>query len=63
MAENTATVGNSEFDWSAIGKKQDNYSSDDRNKMDELYEKTLKTITDLQLVEGIIVASLTDVPF
>ena len=56
MAENTANIGSADFDWSAIGKKQDNYSSEDRQKMDEMYEKTLKTITDLQLVEGIIVA-------
>ena len=56
MAENTANVGMADFDWSAIGKKQDNYSSDDRTKLDSLYEKTLKTINDLQTIEGTIVA-------
>jgi small subunit ribosomal protein S1 len=56
MAESTANVGLADFDWSAIGKKQDNYSSDDRTKLDSLYEKTLKTINDLQTIDGTIVA-------
>jgi small subunit ribosomal protein S1 len=56
MAESAANVGLADFDWSAIGKKQDNYSSDDRTKLDSLYEKTLKTINDLQTIDGTIVA-------
>ncbi len=56
MAEVNAVVGTPDFDWSAIGKKQDNYSLDDRSKMEELYEKTLKTINDLQIMEGTVVS-------
>src|SRR5438132_1579427 len=45
-----------EFDWSTIGKKQDNYSAEDRQKLEELYEKTLKTVVDLEVIEGTVVA-------
>ena len=56
MSELNALVGVPDFDWGAIGKKQDNYSSGDRSKMDELYEKTLKTVNDLQILEGTVVS-------
>jgi small subunit ribosomal protein S1 len=55
MAAN-ASVGNPDFDWNSIGKKQDNYSSDEKAKLDELYGKSLNTITDLQIIEGRVVA-------
>ena len=55
MAEN-ALVGNPDFDWTAIGKKQDNYSSDEKAKFVELYGKSLNTIADLQIIEGVVVA-------
>jgi len=56
MAGKTAEFGVADFDWSSIGKKQDQYSSDDRAKLEDLYEKTLKTINDLQTIEGTVVA-------
>ncbi|MBK9284155.1 MAG: 30S ribosomal protein S1 [Sphingobacteriaceae bacterium] len=55
MAEK-ALVGNPDFDWSSIGKKQENYSNEEKAKFDELYGKSLNTITDLQIIEGVIVA-------
>lgn len=55
MAEK-ALVGNPDFDWSSIGKKQDNYTADEKSKFDELYGKSLNTITDLQIIEGTVVA-------
>jgi small subunit ribosomal protein S1 len=55
MASN-ASVGNPDFDWTSIGKKQDNYSSDEKAKLDELYGKSLNTINDLQILEGRVVA-------
>lgn len=55
MAEK-ALVGNPDFDWSSIGKKQDNYSNDERTKLDELYGKSLSTINDLQILEGTVVS-------
>lgn len=55
MAEK-ALVGNPDFDWSSIGKKQDNYSADERVKLDDLYGKSLSTVTDLQIIEGTVVS-------
>jgi small subunit ribosomal protein S1 len=51
-----ALVGNPDFDWNSIGKKQDNYSSDERSKLDDLYGKSLSTVNDLQILEGTVVA-------
>jgi small subunit ribosomal protein S1 len=53
---NNSQVGTADFDWSAIGKKQDNYSKEEKAKFDELYGKSLNTITDLQIIEGKVVA-------
>lgn len=55
MAEK-ALVGNPDFDWNSIGKKQDNYTTDEKAKLDELYSKSLNTIADLQIIEGKVVA-------
>lgn len=49
-------VGNADFDWNSIGKKQDNYTTDEKEKLDELYGKALSTITDAQIIEGTVVA-------
>jgi len=56
MSQETANVGSVDFDWTAIGKKQDYYSLDDRKSMDDLYEKTLKEVTNLQTIDGTVVA-------
>src|ERR1700751_688069 len=58
MSESTTLekVVTPEFDWSTIGKKQDNYSADDRQKLEDLYEKTLKTVHNLEVIEGTVVA-------
>lgn len=55
MAEQTV-VGNADFDWGSIGKKQDNYTAEEKERFDELYGKSLNTITDLQIIEGTVVA-------
>ena len=56
MPQKAPYVGNPDFDWNAIGKKQDNYSADEKEKLDELYGKKLSTITDTQILEGKVVA-------
>jgi small subunit ribosomal protein S1 len=56
MADKAQVVGNPDFDWNSIGKKQDNYSAEEKAKLDELYGQKLSTITDLQIVEGVVVA-------
>jgi small subunit ribosomal protein S1 len=59
MADKNATVGNPDFDWSSIGKKNDNYSSDERTKLDEMYGKSLSTIADAQTMQGTVVSKNT----
>jgi len=56
MAEKAQVTGNADFDWNSIGKKQDNYSAEEKAKLDELYSQKLSTIADLQIIEGIVVA-------
>lgn len=53
---NKAQTGNPDFDWDSIGKKQDNYTAKEKEKLDELYGQKLNTITDLQILEGTVVA-------
>jgi len=56
MSQTATETVTPEFDWSTIGKKQDNYSADDRKKLEDLYEKTLKTVHNLEVLEGTVVA-------
>ena len=49
-------TGNADFDWNSIGKKQDNYTASEKEKLDELYGKALSTIADAQIIEGTVVA-------
>jgi len=43
------------FDWDTIGKKHDNYSSKERKQLEDLYDKTLSSIVEQQVVDGTIV--------
>jgi len=56
MANKNATVGNPDFDWNSIGKKNDNYSSAERTALDEMYGKSLSTIADAQTMQGTVVS-------
>jgi len=56
MADKNATVGNPDFDWNSIGKKNDNYSSAERTALDEMYGKSLSTIADAQTMQGTVVS-------
>lgn len=55
MAENTATAL-PEFDWNVVGKKQDVYSKEEIAQLEKLYSGTLKSITDHEVIEGVVVA-------
>jgi len=44
------------IDWTAIGKKNDTYSSEERTKLEELYGNTLSVINEHDVVEGKIVS-------
>jgi small subunit ribosomal protein S1 len=56
MAENTALVGNPDFDWDNLGVVSESLVSLERTKMDELYGKSLNVFEDQQTIEGIVVA-------
>lgn len=45
-----------EFDWDSIGKKQENYTRTEREKLENLYENTLKSIVDHDVLDGTIVS-------
>jgi small subunit ribosomal protein S1 len=46
---------NQEINWDTIGKKQDNYSEEERVSLDTAYSKTLTTITEHQVIQGRVV--------
>ena len=45
-----------EFDWDAIGKKQEAYTADERAKLEGVYDKTLSAIVEHEVVEGSVVS-------
>ncbi len=45
-----------EFDWDAVSKKQDNYSSDERAKLEGIYGQTMSSIVEHEVIEGNVVA-------
>lgn len=56
MAETTtAPVAQADFDWNAIGKKQDVYSQEELARLESLYSGTFKSISDHEVVEGFVV--------
>jgi small subunit ribosomal protein S1 len=46
---------NVEFDWNAVGKKQDKYSEDERARLEKIYDKTLSSIAEHEVIEGTVV--------
>jgi len=50
------TPSSVDFDWDTAGKKSSNYNAADRMRMESLYEKSLSSITEHEVVEGVIVA-------
>ena len=50
------TPSSVDFDWDTAGKKSNNYNAADRLRMETLYEKSLSSITEHEVVEGVIVA-------
>ncbi|MEI6123194.1 MAG: 30S ribosomal protein S1 [Bacteroidota bacterium] len=44
-----------EFDWTTIGKKHDNYTSKQRKDLEDIYDKTLSSIVEQEVVFGTVV--------
>jgi len=53
--EEKAKIVPGEFDWDAIGKKQESYSANERLKLEGIYDKTLSAIVEHEVVEGTVV--------
>ena len=53
-AATTAKV--EEFNWDAIGKKDQIYSAAEREKLEGLYVKTLSQITEKEVIDGTVIA-------
>jgi small subunit ribosomal protein S1 len=45
-----------EFNWDAIGKKDQVYSADERKKLETMYVKTLSQITEKEVIDGTVIA-------
>jgi small subunit ribosomal protein S1 len=48
-------VAPAEFDWNAIGKKHEAYPAAERKRLEDLYEKTMSSIGDHEVVDGTVV--------
>lgn len=44
-----------EFDWDAVDKKREKYSASERTKLEGMYDKTLSSIGDHEVIDGIVV--------
>jgi len=45
-----------EFNWEALGKKQETYTEAERGKLEDIYANTLSSITEHEVIEGTIVS-------
>ncbi len=55
--QSEATVASTpEFNWDELGKKQQFYSKDERKRLEDLYEKTIKEVTEHDVMDGVVVS-------
>ncbi|GAB4280704.1 MAG: 30S ribosomal protein S1 [Marinilabiliales bacterium] len=45
-----------EFNWESLGKSEDIYSPEERKKLEDIYNQTLSTIVENEIIEGTVVA-------
>jgi small subunit ribosomal protein S1 len=45
-----------EFDWESVGKRQDSYSDAERKRLEVLYDETLKSIGEGEVIDGTVVS-------
>jgi small subunit ribosomal protein S1 len=45
-----------DFDWSTFGKKQDVYKADEKENLENVYNETLTSIADHEVIDGTVVA-------
>jgi small subunit ribosomal protein S1 len=44
-----------EFDWDSVDKKREKYSASERSKLEVMYDKTLNSIGDHEVIDGVVV--------
>ncbi len=44
-----------EFDWDSFGKKHEVYSKKDREKLEDTYSNTLKSVNENEVIDGVVV--------
>jgi small subunit ribosomal protein S1 len=44
-----------DFDWDKIGKYEETYSPDEKKEMEKVYDETLKSIADQEVLDGVVV--------
>ena len=58
-AEPKKTVVAGDFDWDNVGKNADNYPSDERTPMEELYNKTFNNVVEHEILMGTVIGLTT----
>ncbi len=53
--QNTAASVVQEFDWNSVSKKGDNYSTQERESLTEMYDGTLNSVAESEIVDGKVV--------
>ena len=51
-----ADIDDDGFDWSAIGKKTDAYTEKERTDLEDIYNKTMSSIVEHEVIDGTVVA-------
>ncbi len=54
--EPSGNVGFNDFDWTNVNDKHDNYKVDERLLYEDLYNKTLSTIAENEVIEGTVIS-------
>jgi len=44
-----------EFDWSTVSKKGQSYSNEERVRLSDMYEKTLSSVAEHEILDGSVV--------
>lgn len=54
--EKTKPAEPGDFDWDNVGKKREVYSKNEREKLEQMYDKTLNSIGDHEVIDGFVVS-------
>jgi small subunit ribosomal protein S1 len=56
IVEPLGNAGFDDFDWAVINNKHDSYKADDRIMYEDLYNKTLSTVAENEVIEGTVIS-------